>query len=544
MKIIQMCDKKFELILNSTIDTTVVQNMDNLKLNSKVVGESNEDLGEGTSGLCELKFSKQSIDRFSDDLIEKILSYLSFSDKVMFESVSKQWKKVIYNKQTELHLNRSETEETNTLNKLLKPMVIEDYTTGYANYAGFRAIDKYFLKTILKKCKNIKSIVIDCYIDGEDLEIFGKYCPLLESIVGEAIGFNEQNILEFGSKYGHRLKKLQLYNSIYMSAIIKKFLNYCKNLTEIHCEESTTFISEDKLFLPQIEDIYSLDIRTENLNHLKILCDKYYNKLRKIRIYCHNLNGFEPQISLTNISGFKNLEKLELYLSSFDKDVQKIDENIKKLSENCTQLKDLDLTITSDDLVTEQLFFAFEKFMRLEKLNLYIRELDKKLDGSIECFRLCSNLKVLNISYRGLSPEFFEEIQAFLPNLRSVEIDCETEFTDNSIFPFSKLKNLREFRFRKSVSSNKLITDESICQLINSSENIEVILFSARPKITNKTIEALIDLALKNPRKEIEFFCGFSNDGDEAEFPQIDLNSYANSLPQNLDIAIIQGDLN
>ncbi len=64
-----MCDKKFELILNSKIDTTVVQNMDNLKLNTKGVEESYEDLGEGTSGLCKSKFSKQSIDRFSDDLI-------------------------------------------------------------------------------------------------------------------------------------------------------------------------------------------------------------------------------------------------------------------------------------------------------------------------------------------------------------------------------------------------------------------------------------------------------------------------------------------
>jgi hypothetical protein len=103
---------------------------------------------------------------------------------------------------------------------------------------------------------------------------------------------------------------------------------------------------------------------------------------------------------------------------------------------------------------------------------------------------------------------------------------------------------LREFRFRKNHSSNKLITDESICQLISSSQNIEAISFSARPNITNKTIEALIDLALKNSRKEIQFFCGFSNDGDEAEFPQIDLNSYANTLPQNLDIVIIQGDFN
>ncbi len=530
-------------MLNSTINTTIVQNTDDLKLNSKVE-KVYEDLGEGTSDLFESKFSKQSIDRFSDDFIEKILSYLSFSDKVTFESVSKQWKKVIYNKQTELHLNRSETEDMNTLNKLLKPMVVEDYATGYANYAGFKAIDKYSLKSILKKCKNINSISMDCYIDGEDLEIFGKYCPLLESIVGEAIGFNEQNTLEFGLKYGHRLKKLHLCDSLYASAFIKKFLNYCKNLTEVNCEESAVFISEDKLFLPELQVIYTLNISTENLNQLKILSDKYYENLRKISLFCYNLNGFEAKTLLKNISRLKNLEKLELYLSSFDKEVEKIDENIAELAENCVKLKELDLTISSDDLVTEQFFFAFEKFMSLEKLNLYIREFDLKLNGSIECFRLCLNLKVLNISYCGLSAEFFEDIHLFLPNLRSIEIDCETEFTDKSIFPFSKLEKLSQFCFERSRSSNKLITDESICQLINSCENIKVISFSARPNITNITIEALIGLALKYSRKEIRFYCGFSNDGDEAEFTQIDLNSYANSMPQNLDIAIIEGDFN
>jgi hypothetical protein len=45
----------------------------------------------------------------------------------MFELVSKQWKRVVYNKQKELLLNRFETEDMNTLNKLLKPLVIEDY---------------------------------------------------------------------------------------------------------------------------------------------------------------------------------------------------------------------------------------------------------------------------------------------------------------------------------------------------------------------------------------------------------------------------------
>jgi hypothetical protein len=108
--------------------------MADLKL-SPTYEKDYEDLGEGNSfGTREKKFPKDSIQRFDDHLVEFILQYLLLSDKVLFESVSNLWKKVIYNKQTEFELNRRETEDMNTLNKLLKPVVIKDWATGY--YGG------------------------------------------------------------------------------------------------------------------------------------------------------------------------------------------------------------------------------------------------------------------------------------------------------------------------------------------------------------------------------------------------------------------------
>jgi hypothetical protein len=537
-----MCGKTSQPIPDTSFDANFVQNMDNLELNT-TYEEVYEDLGEGPSfGSLKKKFPKDSIERFDDNFVEFILEYLPLSDKVMFESVSKQWKKVIFNKQTELRLNRSETEEINTLNKLLKPIIIEDFATGCANYVGFKAIEKHSLKSVLKKCKFIKNLVIDCYIDGEDLEIFGKYCPCLESIICDAVGLNEQNLLNFGLKYGQRLKILCFFNSYYGNVFIKKFLKFCENLTEIHCEESITFISEDKLFLPQLQIIGSLDINTQNLNQLRILSDKYYNKLRKIKIYSFSLESIEPLTLMSSISRFQNLEKLELQIDSFVTDVQTIDDYIKRLAKNCTQLKDLDLAICSENLVTDRLFFAFQEFSSLVKLNLYINDREKKFEGSVKCFRFCSNLKLLNMTFKGLNDEFFKDIHIFLPHLKIVKIDCDSELTDETIFSLSKLKKLKEFEFRKSNSSNKSITDESVCELINSCENIEFISFNARPKITNKTIESLIDLALKKSRTDIRFFCGFSDAGDEAQFTQIDLNSFANIMPENLNISIIEGN--
>jgi hypothetical protein len=151
-------------------------------------------------------------------------------------------------------------------------------------------------------------------------------------------------------------------------------------------------------------------------------------------------------------------------------------------------------------------------------------------------------LKLFDIAYKKLNENFFKDIRLFLPELRSFSIDYESELTDETILSLSKLKNLKELYLRKSLSSNKLITDESVCELINSCENIELISFSARPKITNKTIETLINLALKKSRKNIQFFCGFLIAGDEAEFAQIDLNSFAD-MPENLNITITEGDV-
>jgi hypothetical protein len=247
---------------------------------------------------------------------------------------------------------------------------------------------------------------------------------------------------------------------------------------------------------------------------------------------------------LSNISRFQNLEKLDLQIDFGVGNDEQIDDYIKRLAENCSQLKDLDLRIYNENLVTDQIFYAFEKFSSLVKLVLLINDNEKKFEGSVECFRFCSNLKLLDISYKKLNENFFKDIHLFLPELRSIRIHCESELTDETIFSLSKLKNLKEFDLRKSISSNKLITDESVCELINSCENIELISFSARPKITNKIIETLINLALKRLRKNIQFFCGFSVAGDEAEFAQIDFNNLVNIMPENLNITIIEGNIN
>jgi hypothetical protein len=51
-------------------------------------------------------YSKDSFDRFSEDLSQLLLSYLSFEEKFNFECVSKQWKHSVFNKQQKLVIKK------------------------------------------------------------------------------------------------------------------------------------------------------------------------------------------------------------------------------------------------------------------------------------------------------------------------------------------------------------------------------------------------------------------------------------------------------
>jgi len=47
-------------------------------------------------------YSKDSFDRFGDDLMEVLLNYLSIEQNFKYESVSNQWQRLVFNKQNHL----------------------------------------------------------------------------------------------------------------------------------------------------------------------------------------------------------------------------------------------------------------------------------------------------------------------------------------------------------------------------------------------------------------------------------------------------------
>ncbi|CAG2101682.1 unnamed protein product [Medioppia subpectinata] len=49
------------------------------------------------------KYSKDSFDRFGDDLCQQLLSFLTFEDRFRCECLSKQWRRLVFNTQKDIH---------------------------------------------------------------------------------------------------------------------------------------------------------------------------------------------------------------------------------------------------------------------------------------------------------------------------------------------------------------------------------------------------------------------------------------------------------
>jgi hypothetical protein len=323
---------------------------------------------------------------------------------------------------------------------------------------------------------------------------------------------------------------LRIYYPIFCGKFVEKFINNCENLLEFNIDDNLTIIKEDINHLPKLKTLKALGVCSENLPKLEIIAQKYNKTLSEIELYFY-LTSDEILSALSYTSLLKNLKVLRMNFSLSDEKLRTIDLNIIKIGKSCTEINELYIDVSSFELLSKSFFYAFNHFRALKKLNLYLYDINTTFDGSVECFKNL-NLKYLQISYKQLSDQFFENIHIFLPNLVKIVINSEAELTDRTIYSLSKLKNLRSLKFLQNLFSYRYITDDSIKELLDSCPMIENIAFNSRPNITNKTIDHLIVTALKNSRKTINFCCA----GNEAEFADIDVNNFINKLPQNLII--------
>ena len=384
-------------------------------------------------------YRKDSMDRFGDDLTEDILSYLWFEDKVRLECVSKQWRRLVFNKQFAIEFNYYESKHNlRRLVRICHPIAI---------------LKRQELESILKKCPNITNVNIGfTNICNKELSLFGQYCPRLKSLRFCVRGEED---LDFGRQYGHKLEELDL-----MGNDQDKFLRLCPNLKNL-CFNKYYFPFTDflnKEFLPKVEYFGKYpSISFDRISELKILSDKYSKTMKSLNFDFMDvirITAEELKTCFNCISWFEHLKELKLEFRYWY-ELEPIDDCLSLIGQKCNKLLKLDLKIITNFAISDRFFASFSQFKAIKKLKIDL--FDNELSGSIECFKHCKQLIELDINYRELREDFFANIASFVPKLQSLRIKTRNQFSDSFIDSFQQMKNIQLINYSVTDGYNKVI---------------------------------------------------------------------------------------
>ena len=129
-------------------------------------------------------FSADSKDRFGDDLCELIVGYLPNEEKHLFESVSKQWQRLVFNKIRHIVVVGKDFYRFDSLgkNKVVIRCDAEDNTKDNTE-DNTRGNTKDRLKALLKKCRYVRHIELrGLRVNESVFAVIADNCPALESM--------------------------------------------------------------------------------------------------------------------------------------------------------------------------------------------------------------------------------------------------------------------------------------------------------------------------------------------------------------------------
>ena len=366
-------------------------------------------------------YERDSMERFGDDLTEQVIQYLWFSDKVMFECLSKQWQRLVYNKQMEIDLNlyTDLKERKNTLFRLIRN--VDNRGNLISSPLFYYKVDIQLLESLLKKCQNIRRVHLNINQNGKELELITKYCRRVTKLMVYE-DCSEDCLMSFATKHGMWLQEFAMYDCMNeLPDYLKRFLLMCPNIKKIDinlCYHFDSIIDESDS-MPKLEVIKEVNIFDSKF--LKILNTKYGKSLKGLRIVFNDFSSKELKKGFALISQFESLESLELGFD-FLESKSTIEECLKLLANKCTKLTELRFKTPPLSKIS-RIFFSFADFLSLERLVLDFGNIKNKLEGSVDCFEHMTGLKHLSITYSQLTEDFFANIQTILPNIRFLDIN-------------------------------------------------------------------------------------------------------------------------
>jgi hypothetical protein len=465
---------------------------------------------------------RESFDRICDDLCELIVSYLLFEDKIRFECVSKQFQRLVYNKQNSIKINEKYFFFFKTKISIQR-LLFDNQISGKFDYKAF--------ESLLKKCKFITKISIDSHFESGDhlIELIARYCPHLKSIKFDFSSVSQKSMIDFGLNCGQKLETIEFLSPEQSGETIKSLLKLCPNLlTLINIK---AFDSLDSL-VPKLTKVKNLFL-TEG-KFMDILVNKYQNSLKSFEINIIenniNINESKQKLLLRQISSFKSLQELYLMFICFES----TPDLIKSIALKCKNLNILGLDVRYDSSLSLKLFESIGYFENLKSLTLI------GFDGkfNIKSLKKCKQLLFLKLDY--FDDEFFDSIETITPLLSHLVLGRFGQISDKAFHSLAKLKILKFLEINTWTYFARL-TDIGFCDLIENSLELKSIQINERPNITQTTIKALISLALRKPRTNFNHNLGTSHiyvchfDHSNYTIERV-FKSFNEILPKNLSI--------
>ena len=162
-------------------------------------------------------FAKNSLDRFGDDLLELLLSYIPLDDSFRFSCVSKQWRRLIFNKHTVLRFGCEKIYANHPEQRRSKIKV------------SIQAMDKIF-----SNCYNIRKIYLNIdflYYENikQFIEILKNYKKINEFHIKTMRCMDEKTLRVISLNFGPIIKSI---NGFY-EHLSKKSLKMCYNINHL-----------------------------------------------------------------------------------------------------------------------------------------------------------------------------------------------------------------------------------------------------------------------------------------------------------------------
>ena len=497
---------------------------------------------------------KSSIERFGDDLTELIVSYLSISDKIRLECLSKQIQALIFNRQKCLRISHVKSGDN------LEEMI--------SKTSRYHSVDCRALGSVLKKFKNLDTIRIEgrMTVDSELIETIAENANHLKNLwinvrfisditteclksLGQKCGSTLQS-LKFDGLTEKQMRQLLSLTPELRSITVDNIKSVVSDAKPSRCRTPDDAKEEKKPFLPKLQEIQFCRCNSRTLNQFQI---EYKDQIQKVitHLLSFDLMSDNMTRALTGFGYFRRLRVLDLFIDVVDTShVKSIDNGLKQLAEKLKDLQQLTFTLDGNLLQNNNLFSVFSSFKSLSSLEISITaDQDFEADfednpiynyGSIRDLRHLSQLKHLSLTLEQLSDDCLMGIDRYLPQLLSIRLNSSKAITDKSLQQLSQMKRLSKLEvICYTAEEDQNITDSGVRQLIDCCPRLQSLTFDQKNSsfdfdITEESIESIVKRAERFPK--IQFIFSFAVYKNEKS---VQLFNRLNNLPQNLTIEIM-----